>query len=118
MRKTDLLKTLNSENCKKIGSRFLRSSNSQRYHWILKLLVATLKSELWEQKHVWLFYYFSFESNYDVLKSKSPCLLLNKNVNFDKNETKSKMENPTHASRETNLVLQLILRPELKVELW
>ena len=26
---------------------------------------------------------------------KSPCFLLNKNINFNKNETGSKMENPT-----------------------
>ena len=29
------------------------------------------------------------------LKLKSPCILLNKNINFKKNETESKMENPT-----------------------
>ena len=57
---------------------------------------------------MWLFYYFNFERNYDVLKSKSPCILLNKNINFNKNKTESKMENPTHSFRETNLVLQLI----------
>ena len=37
-----------------------------------------------------------------------PCLLLNKNINFNKNEMQSKMENPTHNFRETNLVLQRI----------
>ena len=31
-----------------------------------------------------------------------------KNINFNKIETKSKMDNPTHICRETNLVLQLI----------
>ena len=79
-------------------AQFLGSSNSRRYHWILKL-VATLQSEVWEQNCVWLFYYFNFERNYDVLKSKSPCILLNKNINFNKNETDSKMENPTHSLR-------------------
>ena len=44
---------------------------------------------------MWPFYYSNSERSYDVLKSKSPCILLNKNVNFNKNETKSKMENPT-----------------------
>ena len=29
----------------------------------------------------WHFYYFYFERNYDVLKSKSPCFLLSKNKN-------------------------------------
>ena len=46
------------------------------------------------QNCVCLFYYFYFERNYDVLKSKSPCILLNKNVKFNKNKTESKMENP------------------------
>ena len=40
--------------------------------------------------------YFNFERNYDVLKSKSQCILLNKNINFNENETESKMKNPTH----------------------
>ena len=26
---------------------------------------------------MWIFYYFNFERNYDVLKSKCPCILLN-----------------------------------------
>ena len=93
---------------------FWGSSNSRRYHWNLKLLVATLKSEVWEQNCVWLFCYFNFERNYDVLKSKSPCILLNKNINFNKNEAESKMENPTHSFKETNLVLKLILESQIK----
>ena len=51
-------------------------------------------------------YYFNFERNYDVLKSKSPCIFLRKNVNFNKNETE--MENHTNRFREMSLVLQLI----------
>ena len=43
-----------------------------------------------------------------VLKSKGPCLLLNKNLSFDKKKTEPKMENSTHGFRETNHVLQLI----------
>ena len=31
-------------------------------------------------------------------------LLLNKNINFNKNETESKMENPTHTFKEMNLL--------------
>ena len=50
---------------------FLENSTSCRYHWILKLLVATWKSEGWEQNGVWLFY-FNFEKNYDILNSESP----------------------------------------------
>ena len=35
-------------------------------------------------------------NNLYVLKSNNPCILLNKNINFNKNETEWKMENPTH----------------------
>ena len=59
---------------------------------------------------MWLFYYFNFERNYDAKKSKSQCILSNKNINFNKNETESKMENPTHSFRETNLVLLAHIR--------
>ena len=52
--------------------------------------------------------------NYDILKSKSPCFLLNKNINFNKNTTESKMDNSTHSFRETNLVLQLIQELPIK----
>ena len=73
----------------------------------LKLLVATKKSEVWEQDCVRFFNYFVFGRNYHVLKSNSPCILLNKNINFDKNETESKMENLIRSFREMNLLLQL-----------
>ena len=51
---------------------------------------------------------FKVERNYDVLKSKRPCILLKKNVNINKNKTELKIENPTHSFRETNVVLHLI----------
>ena len=46
--------------------------------------------------------------------SKSPCFLLNKNINFNEKKdgirkTESKMENFTYNFRETNVVNQLIL---------
>ena len=52
--------------------------------------------------------------NYDFLKWKSPCILLNKNIGFNKNETESKLENLTHSFRETNFVLQLIQESKIK----
>ena len=64
--------------------------------------------QLWEENCVWIFYYFNFERSYDVLKSKSSCIKLNKNINFNKNGMESKMENLTHSFREMNLVLQLM----------
>ena len=57
---------------------------------------------------MWLFFYFNFERNYGVLKSKSPCILLNKHINLNKNETELKMENPTHSFTKTSLVVQFI----------
>ena len=63
---------------------------------------------------MWLFYYFSFERNYDMLISKSAWILLNKNISFNKNETESKTENPTRTFRVTNLILQLIQESQIK----
>ena len=57
---------------------------------------------------MWLFHYFIFERDYDFSKSKRACILLNKNRNFNKKETESKMKNLTHGFRVTKLVLQLI----------
>ena len=54
-------------------------------------------------------------------KAKSPCILLNKNINFNKNETESKMENPIHSFRETNvqtLYFSSYKDRKLKVKLW
>ena len=48
------------------------------------------------------------------LKSKSPCILLNKNINCNKNETESRMESPAHSIRETDLVVQLIKELQIK----
>ena len=41
---------------------------------------------------MWFFFYFNFEKNYDVLKSMTPCLLLNKKLSFNKNENQSEMQ--------------------------
>ena len=61
---------------------------------------------------------FSTNSQFFVdapLKSKSPYFFLNKNTNFSKNKTESKMENSTQIFRErVNLVLQLISESQIK----
>ena len=79
------------------------------------LKVTTEKNWLHiSQNPLWLFYYFNFERKCGVLKSKSPGILLNKNINFNKNETESKMENLLHSFRETNLLLHLIQESQIK----
>ena len=60
----------------------------------------------------------NFERNFDVLKSRNPCILLNKNIKFNKNETDSKMENPRHSFRETILVVSSYKSRKLKRKLW
>ena len=49
---------------------------------------------------------------------QSPCILLNKNKSFNKNETESKMENPTHSFTETNLYFSAYKNRKLNVKLW
>ena len=66
---------------------------------------------------MWLFYYFNFERNYDILKSESPCIFLNKNINFNKNEAESKTENPTVLERRI-LWFSSYMNHKLKVKLW
>ena len=44
----------------------------------------------------------------EIMKSKSTCILLNKNIIFNENETESNIENPTHSFRVTNIVFKLI----------
>ena len=46
-----------------------------------------------------------------TFKPKSPCILQNKNINFNKNETESKLGIP---HRETNLVLLLMEESQIK----
>ena len=72
-----------------------------------KTYCCNLKIRCLEAK-LWMAFVFNFKRNYDVLKSNSPCILLNKNINFDKNQTELKMENHTHNFREMDLVLQLM----------
>ena len=54
------------------------------------------------------FLLFNFERNYDVLKPKSTCILLHKNINSDKIKMELKIENPTQSLTAMNLVLRLI----------
>ena len=67
---------------------------------------------------MWLFYYFNFERNYDVLKSKSPCILLNKNINVNKNKTESKWKIPRKVLKKRILCFSSYKNRKLKVKLW
>ena len=93
------------------------SSNPSRYRWILKPKIR-LKNQRSGSKTVRSFsFILILKRKYVVLKSKSPWILLNKNINFKKNETESKMENPTHSSRRT-LCFSSCKNRKLKVKLW
>ena len=65
-------------------------------------------------RFVWLFHYFYIERNSGVLKSKSPCFLLNKNIN----EIQSKMVNPILSFREMTLCFSSNKNGEIKVKRW
>ena len=49
---------------------------------------------------------------------KSPCILLNKNINFNKNKRESKMENPIHGSERWTLWFCSNKNRKLKGKLW
>ena len=63
------------------------------------------------------FLLFNYERNYDVLKSRSSCFLVNKNIKSNKNEMESKKESPRHAFRGTNLYFSSCRNRELKIKL-
>ena len=65
---------------------------------------------------MWLFYYFNFERNYDVLKSKNPCILWNKNIIFNKNQKESKI--PHTVLERRTLCFSSYKNRKLKVKLW
>ena len=58
-------------------------SHLRTHHWILEILVVNLKIRGLGAKLCVAFLLFNFERNYDVLKSKSLCIFLNKNMNLD-----------------------------------
>ena len=55
-----------------------------------------LRNQRAGNKTLWLFYYFYFERNYDVLKSKNIYFLWNKNVNFNKTKAESYQKKLLH----------------------
>ena len=67
---------------------------------------------------MWLFCYFNFDRNYDILKSKSPCILLNKNINFNKTKQNWKWKIPNTFLERQTLCFSSYQNHKLKVELW
>ena len=63
---------------------------------------------------MWLFDYFNFERIYNVLKSKSLCILLNKKINFNNKE----WEIPHTALERRTLSFSSYRNANLKVKLW
>ena len=51
---------------------------------------------------------FILEGESPTFKSNSPWFLLNKNIRFNKNERKSKIENPRQSFRKMKHVFQLV----------
>ena len=56
--------------------------------------------------------------NYDDLKSRSSCILSNKNINFNKNGTELKMEIPNIVLERWTLCFSSYKNPKTKVKLW
>ena len=94
---------------------FLQSPNSRRYHWNLKHPVLTENNQRSGSKTV-VFSIISILKGIMFSSQRVHAFCLNKNINFIKNETESKMENLTHSFREMNPVLQLIWESQIKSE--
>ena len=67
---------------------------------------------------MWLFYYFNFERNYDVLKSKSPCFCWTKIETLIKTKLNWKWKIPHTALERRTLCFILYKNRKLKVKLW
>ena len=67
---------------------------------------------------MWLFYYFNFERSYDVLKWKSSCILLSKNINLIKAEWNWKWKIPHTVLERCTLCFSSYKNRKLKVKLW
>ena len=67
---------------------------------------------------MWLFYYFNFEWNYDVLRLKSPCILWNKNKNLIKMKWYGKWKIPHTVLERQTLCFSSYKNRKLKVKLW
>ena len=73
-----------------------------------KLCLGFLLFSFW--KELWRFYRIIW------IKPKSPCILMNKNINFNQNEKESEMENLSDSSR--SLCFGSHKKCKSKVKLW
>ena len=74
-------------NFKKVSlGQSLANLNSRRIYGILKLLLVILKSEVWKKKVCSFFYHINFRSDFEVLKSMSPCFYLNQRGNINEKQ--------------------------------
>ena len=80
-------------------------------------LLQLKKSDVLKQNCVWLFYYFIFKTNCHMLKSKSPCILVNKNINF-KTKLNRKWKIPPTVLERRTLRFSSSKNCKLKVNLW
>ena len=81
-----------------------------------KTSCCDLKTDVWEQNFVRRFYHFNFERNYDVLKSKSQCTLLNKNINLIKTKRNRKWKIPHTVLERQSLCFSSYKNRKLKVK--
>ena len=88
---------MNFQTCCNLKIRRLGANCAQFFYLILFL------------KRLWHFKVKQSRLFVGILKSNTPpWFLWNKNINFNKNKTELKMENPTHIFWEMNLMLQLV----------
>ena len=106
----DFISLKNSSSCQ-----FLGSSDSRRFHWIFKLLVATQISEVWEQEACVAFLLFLFWKLLWSFKVKKSMLFVKKK--FNKNETESKRKIPHTVLDRWNMCFSSYKIWKLKVKL-
>ena len=71
-----------------------------------------------EQTCVYLFYYFNFERNYDVLNAKSPYFLLTKYITLIKTKRNRQWKISRTVLEKRNLCFSSYENRKLKVKLW
>ena len=93
--------------------------NFKAFYRDLKIIGLEAKWEVWEQNYVSIFFYFYFANNFDVLKSKRLCFLLNKNINFKKKTRQNwKWNIPHTVLQRWRLCFSPYMNCKLKVKLW